>query len=278
MKLNTKGASQKQNWLGKAVNGKNSFSFSGQRFDKEGKLVEQKQFTFRSADLPDDLPDNFVVENGKNYLFRTTADGKLDGIRRAAGTYEVRVRGFSTKDDGQYFVQEKQNEYGTSYSCVIDLLVISELKKGGASDTLSGVIYPFYLPLGNNRKMYLTVQDGLLSFDGNIEKSKPAAKLYEFLMLTGLAEKDIRVGDDADIQDILDAMEKALKRIKPILLMTAKNGYPETLSSIDDDDDKEKEENDVAETEEVTDEMDEDEEEQTPKRKSRPALPSDDDE
>lgn len=218
---------------GKVKVGEKSFTIDlTYRVDKD--KFEEEKFTFKLADLPDNLPDGWEIINGKEYFASVSADGsKLLNIRPAKGTYVVRCTNFSEKDEGDFLILTKDGQYGP-YSQFVPLLTV---QKGPNK----GIDYPFYLPYASGDRTRLACGDGgLMEVVGDPEKSKPVAALYDFLTYTKVIEEEIEYpmdGDDPDDdpQAVLGVLLKSIRKAKADFLVLIENGYPKSLAEVEDD-------------------------------------------
>lgn len=200
--------------------------------DEKGREQEDK-FTFKLADLPEELPDGWQPKSGKAYFASISADGgTLLNIRPAKGTFTVRCIDFSQKD-GEYLVIARTGDYGP-YSQFVPLLTVRD----GDNE---GIQYPLYLPYSSGDKARLVCGDGgLMEVVGDPEKSKAIASLFDFLEYTGVIEQDIEYPTDDDgepnddPQEVLDTLFRAVKKAKRDFTLLVENGYPKAMSEAED--------------------------------------------
>lgn len=205
-------------------------------YKDEKKREHDEKVTFKVSDLPDDLPDGWTLENGKEYFVTVSADfSTLLNIRPAKGTFLVRCIAFSeAKDDsGDYFINAKVGDFGP-YTQFVPLLTV---RKGRHE----GIDYPLYLPYSSGNKMRLVCGDGgLMEVTGDPEKSKAIANLYDFLTYSGVIEQDIEYPTDDDgepnddPQEVLDVLFRAVKKAKRDFVLLVEGGYPKSMAEAED--------------------------------------------
>lgn len=223
--------------VGKVTLGEKTFTINLTYRTGKGDETETEKLTFKYSDLPEGLPDGWELKTGKEYFASASHDGtKLLNIRPAKGTFQVRCVSFSENrnDSGDYLVVVRDGEYG-KYSQFVPLLTV---QKGPHT----GIDFPIYLPYGSEgRTPRLGCDDnGLMTLDGDVTKSRGIALLQDFLIYTGVYEEDIQYpmdGDepDYDPQAVLRVLHKAVKRAKQDFIVLVENGYPKSLAELEDE-------------------------------------------
>lgn len=227
---------------------------------KDSKGEQEEKYTFKLADLPENLPDGWELKSGKSYFASISTDGsKLLGIRPAKGLFRVRCIDLSETKDGEYLVVERSGDYGP-YSQFVPLLTVQ-------TGPNKGIDYPIYLPYASgDTRRFAPGDDGLMEVRGNPEKSRPIAQLFEFVTYTGIADLDLEYpvdGDDPDDdpQSVLEVIHKAIRKQKQDFNILVENGYVKSMSELDDD----------GETDTVPDDEKEAEEKEEEEENKKPA-------
>lgn len=229
-----------RNGVGKVALGEKSFTLSLTFKNKEGEVIDQDKFTFKYTDLPEDIPDEWEMKSGKEYLATISADGsKLIAIRPAKGSFVFVSRDFARNDEGDFKILEKEGQWGP-YLEFIPLLTVDE----GPN---KGINYPLYLILGNKDKLKLTHGENDLMETTLPDKPKGNAAMFrDYLEYTKVYEEDIPYpmdGDepDDDPQAILTALLKVVKKQKARFQGMVENGYPKSLAEVEDETEPESE-------------------------------------
>lgn len=252
--------------IGVVQTGEKSFTI-----DLEYDDGKEKKFTFKFADLPETHPEGWMPKPGKEYWAKISANGQeLQDIRPAKGTFELRSLGIAETSDGDYFIHLKEGTYGPYSQFIVNL----EVQKG----VNKGIVYPLYLPLTSGDKCRFEADDdGLFTVTGNPDKSKSVAMLFDFVEYAGLTDIDIEFpmdGDEPseDLQDILDALNRPLRKQKRVFTGLVENGYVKSITELDEADEPEPEdaEPDEKPAKKSAKAEPEEEPEEKPKKRNKP--------
>lgn len=232
-----------------AKTGEKGFTFVLKSGDHEG-----EKYPFKSHDMPEDLPEDFVLENGKEYFVSLNADAdEIRAIRPSRGFHVVRCVDLARTQDEDFLVIERDGDHGKYYQFVAQLAI-----QNGAYE---GIIVPLYLPLGN--KDYKRMQDdgeGNIALVGNPDRSKYFSQLYDFWVYSMGEETDVEYSEDD--QELLGNLLRVILKKKMKFGVTLDKGYIKSLSALDD----------------VVDDSDEAEEDDKPKKSSKSKKPVEDEE
>jgi len=264
MKLTKQKFEKPVNGVGTVKLGRNSWSIEVLHRNDKGK-EDTTRFSFKLDDLPENLPEEFALKNGKAYFVSVRADGSaINQLRPAKGMFNMKCSGLAKDDDGNILVLERTGQYGKYWQFIAEMIVTSGENKG--------ILYPLYLPLGDEGKngpryRFVPDDDGNFTVVGNPDKSKNVAQLFDFITCTGLADVEIPFpeGDpeDLDVQEVLEVIDKNVRKLKRTFQIIVENGYPTKLGDFNGDTEDE--------DEDAPEEVDETEEEETPKTRTAKA-------
>lgn len=218
--------------------GKSSFTVE-LTYKNESWKDETDTFQFKNDAIPESLQDVFGLKNNKSYFFNIRADGSaINDIRPAKGMFKAKCLGLHTNDDGEFVVIEKSGTYGKYWKFIADLQITSGEYKG--------IIFPLYLPLGSEdpksgeiNSKFRADDDGYIDLYGDPDKSMPFKMLLKFMICTGLMATNIRYPEDDEMQSVLKAISKTIKKQDKSFSMSVAEGYPDALSELDEDEDTE---------------------------------------
>lgn len=234
--------------------GDKGFTFVMKSGDHEG-----EKYPFKVKDMPDNLPEDFILENGKEYFVSLNADAdEIRAIRPSRGFHVVRCTDLARTQDEDFLIIERTGEYGKYYQFVSQLAI-----QGGKYD---GIIVPLYLPMGGDGEDKKKMQDdgdGNITLVGSLEKSRAFSQLYDFWVYALGEETDVAY--DEDDQELLGNLLRAVLKKKQKFGVTLDGGYVKSLSALDDV------------VEDADDDVSDDEEEKAPKKSSKSKKPVDND-
>lgn len=243
-----------------------TFTLQAMKRTDDFKWVEDKRgekYNFRASDLPENVGDNFLIKNGAKYHCRISEEGdELLDIRPAVGNFVGRFKGLAEDRDGGIFVNEKEGKWGKYMQFVAEI----EVTEG----KFKGVIYPKYVAFTSwDKKEQECVP---LFGDDDGELTYGATKqLQEFFEFSGLADPEVGIKYDDDLQVLLTNISRKLAKLNNVFNFSVENGYPAAITAHEDWDEDDTDDEDVDEDtdDDVEEDVEDEEVKETPKKKRR---------
>lgn len=218
-----------------------------------------EKVNFRRSDLPEGLPDTFILKNRKSYRVRINDDGELLDIRPAIGSFKGRFVNLAEDSDGNIFINEKEwkgnkGQHTKYQQFVANIEVVS--------GPFKGVLYPKYVSFTTWDKKNSECVALFGEEDGELVYGE-TKQLQEFFEFSGLADPDVAIRYDDDLQVLLTNISRKLSKLNNVFNFSVENGYPASITAHEDWDEDEDTDDDVDE------DIEDEEVEDTPKKKRK---------